>query len=118
MRALLLLPALAVPAWTVEFNRDVRPVLSDRCYSCHGPDNNNRKANLRLDRRPDDATLARVLERITTTNKARRMPPAYLGHDALKPAEVEALRAWIAAGARYEAHWSFIRPVKQAVPEG
>lgn len=118
MRALLLLPVLAASAGAVEFNRDVRPILSDRCYFCHGPDNNNRKANLRLDRRPEDAVLPKILERITTTNKARRMPPAYLGHDALKPAEVETLRQWIEAGAGYQVHWSFIPPKKQAAPAG
>jgi hypothetical protein len=117
MRALLLL-SIAGPLCAVEFNRDVRPILSDRCYFCHGPDNGNRKANLRLDRRPDEALLPKIVERITTTNKVRRMPPAYLGHDALKPAEIEILRQWVSAGAPYQQHWSFIPPKKQPVPAG
>ncbi len=118
MRALSLILGLAAAAQAVEFNRDVRPILSDRCYSCHGPDNNNRKANLRLDRRPDDAALAKVVERVTTTNRVRRMPPAYLGHEPLRPAEVETLKTWIAEGGRYEAHWSFIPPRKPPIPPG
>jgi len=116
MRALLLLLGSAAIVPAVEFNRDVRPILSDRCYFCHGPDTSKRQANFRLDRRPDDAALPKILERITTTNKVRRMPPAYLGHDALKPAEIETLRQWIGAGAPYQQHWSFIPPRKQAVP--
>lgn len=118
MRALPLLLGLASAAHGVEFNRDVRPILSDRCYFCHGPDEGNRKANLRLDRRPNDNVLPKVIDRITTTNKVRRMPPAYLGHDALQPSEIETLKRWISEGARYEAHWSFIPPRKPAVPAG
>ena len=102
-----------------DFNRDIRPILSDRCFSCHGPDSSNRKANLRLDVEadakrvaivPGDAASSPLVKRITSTNKALRMPPAYAGHDPLSTAQVELLRKWIDGGAAYQAHWSFIAP--------
>src|SRR5205085_3372252 len=81
----------------VQFNRDIRPILSDKCYACHGPDANNRKTKMRLDVEADAKTAAIVpgdpekselFRRVTSTNKARRMPPAYLGHDALSEREI------------------------------
>lgn len=118
MLLLLLIGAAAAVAQPVEFNRDVRPILSDRCFACHGPDSNNRKANLRLDQAPGKETLAKVMARVTSANKALRMPPAYLGHDALKPGEIDALRRWVEQGAAYQPHWSLISPRKAAVPDG
>jgi len=94
----------------VEFNRDVRPILSDKCFSCHGPDAANRKTKMRLDVPAGSAYAAAVLERVTTTHKVKRMPPAYLGHDALEPKQIAVLREWAAAGAPYQAHWAFIAP--------
>lgn len=105
-------------AQTVEFNREVRPILSDRCFACHGPDNNNRKANLRLDRAGDAAVGRRVMERVRSTNTALRMPPAYLGHAPLKDAEIATLARWVDQGMPYEKHWSFIAPVKRPVAAG
>jgi len=111
----------------IEFNRDIRPILSDRCFSCHGPDNNNRKANLRLDVEsaakakvvvPGDPDRSELLRRVTTASKALRMPPAYAGHDALPPAEVALLREWIAAGAPWQNHWAFLKPEKPKTPGG
>ena len=108
------LPLLAAPA--VEFNRDIRPILSDRCYSCHGPDSVNRKANLRLDvessARPK---LASALERITSANKATRMPPVYAG-EALTAPQAAVIKQWIAEGATWQKHWSFNPPVRHAAP--
>ena len=102
---------------TVEFNRDVRPILSDRCFTCHGPDRASRKSPLRLDleesARP---ALARILERVTSTDPARRMPPQYLGRERLPDAEIETLRRWIAEGGKYQQHWSLIRPRKAPLP--
>ena len=107
------LPLLAAP---VEFNRDIRPILSDRCYSCHGPDSVNRKANLRLDQesmaRPK---LAVAIERITSTNKALRMPPVYAG-EALTGPQVALIKQWLAEGATWQKHWSFIPPVRGTAP--
>ena len=107
------LPVLAAP---VEFNRDIRPILSDRCYSCHGPDSVNRKANLRLDQesmaRPK---LAAAIERITSANKALRMPPVYAG-EALTGPQIALIKQWLAEGATWQRHWSFIPPVRGTAP--
>src|SRR5215203_3672952 len=105
-----------------EVNRDIRPILSDRCFSCHGPDGANRKANLRLDLEtdakrsaivPGKAASSPVVARITSTSKALRMPPAYAGHDALSAHDVELIRTWIDQGASYESHWSFLPPRRE-----
>src|SRR4051794_16117044 len=80
----------------LEFNRDVRPILSDRCFSCHGPDRAARKSPLRLDQeasaRADlgagDPAHSQVYLRITSTDTARRMPPAYMGRERLTDAEI------------------------------
>ncbi len=114
--ALCLVAALPVLAAPVEFNRDIRPILSDRCYSCHGPDSVNRKANLRLDveasARPK---LAAALERVTSTSKATRMPPVYAGAGLTDP-QVALIKQWIAEGAQWQKHWSFIPPVRLEPP--
>jgi hypothetical protein len=104
--------------FAASFNRDVRPILSDRCFTCHGPDPGNRQANLRLDRDPGEVALRKAVDRITTSNRALRMPPAYMGHEALKPSEIAAIREWVEAGGDYESHWSFVPPRKRPVPEG
>ena len=106
---------------TIEFNRDVRPILAENCFRCHGPDSASRKADLRLDRReaaveheaiipgkPDESEL---IERIFSTDPDEVMPPPAI-HKELKPAEKELLKHWIAAGAEYQPHWSFIAPVR------
>ena len=115
--SLIALPGLLPAAAAVEFNRDVRPILSDRCLACHGPDAGNRKANLRLDveeaARPK---LGAVLQRITSTNKATRMPPAYAGHEALSAGEIATIKAWIDAGAVWQQHWSFVPPRRAGRP--
>jgi hypothetical protein len=109
----------------VRFNRDVRPILSDRCYSCHGPDRASRKSTLRLDHpasakaalTPGDPAASELFRRITSTNTAQRMPPAYLGHDRLSDAQIEVLRRWIEQGAVYEPHWSLTAPKRPPVPK-
>jgi hypothetical protein len=115
-----------------QFNRDVRPILSDRCFFCHGPDSSNRVNNLRLDLEdtakaeiakgrfgivPGDPAQSEVYKRIVETSKAKRMPPAYMGHDALPERDAEIIRRWIAQGAEYQAHWAFIPPARVAPPE-
>ena len=115
----------------VRFNRDIRPILSDRCYACHGPDRNNRKTKMRLDIEEDakadlgkgkfaivagDPEKSEVYKRIVSTSKTLRMPPGYLGHEALQPTEIATIRRWISEGAKYEKHWSFIPPVRPALP--
>ncbi|MBY0504846.1 MAG: DUF1553 domain-containing protein [Bryobacteraceae bacterium] len=107
--AALWLPALTLAA---DFNRDIRPILSDRCFSCHGPDEANRKANLRLDTeagaRP---VLAKIVERVTSEKKGLRMPPVSTGA-ALTAGQVDSLKQWIADGAPWQKHWSFLPPAK------
>lgn len=115
-----IIASTALAAEPVSFNRDVRPILSDKCFSCHGPDSGGRKAGLRLDREADaraklgTAQQSTVLERITSTNRVKRMPPAYLGHDRLTDREIGVLRTWIEQGAKYQAFWSLIPPTRTA----
>ena len=99
--ATIILLTAPLPA-AVEFNRDVRPILSDRCFSCHGPDRASRKSPLRLDQEASARPkAAEILKRVTSTDNRLRMPPAYLGHDKLPDKEIEILRQWIEAGAPY-----------------
>ncbi|HEY3298218.1 MAG TPA: DUF1549 domain-containing protein, partial [Armatimonadota bacterium] len=122
----------SLSAAPLSFNRDVRPILSDRCYSCHGPDSASRKSKLRLDREdeakadlgksrfgffPGDPARSEVYKRIASTNKGMRMPPAYLGHEPLTTPQIDTIRLWIEEGARYEAHWSLVPPQRAALPE-
>jgi hypothetical protein len=118
-------------AQTVQFNRDVRPVLSDKCFTCHGPDPANRQAGLRLDTEagsraelkskrfaivPGDPEKSELYRRISSQNPALRMPPAYAGHAPLAPREIEQIRAWIEQGAEWQKHWSLIAPERPALP--
>src|SRR5437773_11665683 len=115
--------ALVFPVWSavpsIEFNRDVRPILSDKCWACHGPDAVAKKIPLRLD---SEAEARRViasgeLVKRITAEQPRRMPPAYSGL-ALKDSEIEILREWVAQGGQWQKHWSFLPPVRPAVPAG
>lgn len=104
----------------VDFQRDVRPILSDACYHCHGPDANTRMANLRLDepnRAVQSAKPAESLlwKRISHANRALRMPPPQ-AHKDLTAAQQDILRRWLAQGAGYEMHWAFRTPQRPAVP--
>jgi len=126
--ALLALPLAAAPA--VYFARDVRPILSDRCFVCHGPDETTRKAGLRLDTEdgakkargphtpviPGDLAGSEILKRVAPANAAMRMPPPYSGRKPLSEQEVAILRAWIEQGAKWEGHWSFTAPTRPAEP--
>ncbi|MBM3847124.1 MAG: DUF1553 domain-containing protein [Verrucomicrobia bacterium] len=110
----------------IEFNREIRPVLSDACFHCHGPDKNERKAGLRLDIReealkatqsgefpivPGQPEKSELIRRITTTDSEDRMPPPK-AHKTLTAAQMDLLRQWIAQGAEYETHWAF-QPVQR-----
>jgi hypothetical protein len=100
----------------VQFNRDVRPILSDKCFGCHGPDAAAKKIPFRLD--SQDATkdhLANIIPRITAAKPALRMPPVYSGLK-LAEAEIETLRLWIAQGGKWQNHWSFIPPEQPPLP--
>ena len=120
-------PAAPAP---IEFNRDVRPILSDTCFQCHGPDKAKRKADLRLDLEasakaklgdhfaivPGQPAKSELIRRITTSDPDDRMPPADAGRQ-LTPQQIEVLRRWIEQGAQWQAHWAFIAPRRPAVPE-
>ena len=105
----------------VGFNLDVRPILSDKCFFCHGPDKNNRKAGLRLDTFdgatedgavvPGKADMSEIIARMTSTDPDEMMPPPESNLPKVTSAELAALKRWIDSGAEYEAHWSFI-PLK------
>ncbi|HEX5271069.1 MAG TPA: DUF1553 domain-containing protein, partial [Gemmataceae bacterium] len=119
----LLLVALWRPAAAVEFNRDVRPILADACFPCHGPDKAKRKADLRLDTEegaakvltPGDPAKSELFRRVTARDNDERMPPPKSGR-ALTAAQIDALKRWIVEGARWQKHWSFIPPVRPPLP--
>ncbi len=105
---------------SVPFSRDVRPILSDKCFKCHGPDAESREAGLRLDLREDAAVVldiedSELLRRITTADLDELMPPAD-SKLSLSDREKQILRDWIAAGAQYEGHWSFQSVQRPDVP--
>jgi hypothetical protein len=118
--------ARPVPS-TVEFNRDVRPILSDNCFYCHGPDANHREADLRLDLRdeaikagalvPGKPDESEVLTRIFTEDEDDLMPPPD-SHKKLTPWQKDVLKKWVQQGAEYQQHWAYEPPVKAAVPTG
>jgi hypothetical protein len=126
-----MLATSALPGQEIEFNRDIRPILSDHCFACHGPDASKRKTKLRFDTEagaridlgkgrfaivPGDAERSELVRRIASTDTAVRMPPAYAGRDPLKPAEIDRIRRWIVQGARWQPFWSFIPPRRPATP--
>ncbi len=108
------------------YNRDIRPILSDRCFTCHGPDSAARQADLRLDREESalaaaivagDAASSPLVERVSSDDPDLKMPPPESHRLPLTSAQIETLRRWIDAGAKYEPHWAYIPPVRSAVPE-
>lgn len=115
----------------VRFSRDVLPILADRCFHCHGPDESHREADLRLDLhetataeregqfiiKPGDPDASELLKRITTSDEYERMPPADAHRKPLTEREIAVLRKWIAEGAEWGRHWAFELPVKPSVPE-
>ena len=110
---------LAGSSAAVEFNREIRPILSDRCFACHGPDSKNRMAGLRLDTEAGARAAiqsGKLLERVTATGP-RRMPPVSAGAP-LAESQIGMLRNWIAEGAPWQKHWSLEPPVRRAVPPG
>lgn len=109
----------------IKFNRDVRPILSDKCFFCHGPDSVKRKADLRLDVRdvavatgaivPDRPEESEMLRRVLSHDPEEQMPPATAKLAQLTDAEINTLRSWIQQGAAYEGHWAFLALSKDAL---
>ena len=113
-----LAPAAISADRIIQFNRDVRPVLSDKCYGCHGADAAAKKIPFRLDSEAAAKDhLGHVVARITATNPAVRMPPVYSGLK-LSDSEIETLRLWIEQGAKWQKHWSFLPPERPPLPTG
>ncbi|MBM3974487.1 MAG: DUF1553 domain-containing protein [Planctomycetes bacterium] len=124
--------ALAQAADEVRYGRDVRPILSDRCFKCHGPDAATRQADLRLDARtdavrardggaaivPGNAEASELWRRIAAHDADEVMPPPDSGKPTLTAEQRHILRRWIDAGAAYESHWAFTPPQPVAVPDG
>lgn len=123
-----LLPSLG--AAQVSFNRDIRPIMSDTCFRCHGPDKSARMMDLRLDIRdealkplvdgkipivPGKPEQSEIIRRIFATDASEIMPPEY-AHKALTQAQKETIRQWVAEGAKYEGHWSFQSVRRPPVP--
>ena len=121
---------LCAGAGETDFNRDVRPILSDKCYACHGPDAKSLEGKLRLDLRasatapaesgeiaivPGRPEKSALVERIESADRDELMPPPK-SHKTLDAAEKAVLRRWIAEGAEYKDHWSFLAPSRAAAP--
>ena len=106
------------------FNRDIRPILSEACFHCHGPDNASRQADLRLDEQKSamsvivagDLDSSELIRRIVADDPDERMPPADSGKE-LSTKQVELLKRWIESGAEFQSHWAFIPPNKPLVPQ-
>jgi hypothetical protein len=113
------------PGPGISFNNDIRPILSDNCFACHGPDNANRQAGLRLDTAeqataelesgsravvPEDVAASELVARIISDDPDSVMPPPEAKIGRLTEQQVELLKQWIAEGAKYEPHWAFVSP--------
>src|SRR5690349_14510483 len=120
----------ALASSKVDFNRDIRPLLSEKCYACHGPDAHKVKGGLRLDLRssatqpahsgkiaivPGKPGQSDLVRRIFTEDADDRMPPP-ASHKSLSPAQQELLKRWISEGAEYRIHWAYGLPVRPAIP--
>src|SRR5947209_6590209 len=110
----------------VDYSRDIKPILSNSCYACHGPDAGQRKAKLRLDVgaeavgrviTPGNPADSLIIERLTTDDPEQRMPPHKSTRPPLTPAQVELVRRWVEQGAKFDQHWAYVKPARPAVPE-
>ena len=123
--------AAADPIASVSFNRDIRTILSNKCFQCHGPDENERQGGLRLDTLagatsptdsdavaivPGDVAKSELVARISSDDADLRMPPAVSGKK-LSPREIEQLTNWVKQGAKYAVHWSYAKPVRPEIPD-
>lgn len=130
-RSLIFLMAFAMPAaaQTVDFNRDVRPILSNNCFACHGPDEKVRKAALRLDTKegaiadhdgqvavvPGKPEASELIRRIISEEQSELMPPRKTGKKLTKK-EIDILTRWVKEGGKYEKHWAYVVPTRPELP--
>jgi hypothetical protein len=119
-------PPAVSPPQKVDYNWQIRPVLSDNCYRCHGPDAKSRQAGLRLDQQesayeqaimPGKPQESEMIRRISSKDPAYRMPPPAASAKPLTDGEVATLIEWVKQGAEYKPHWAFITPVKAPLPQ-
>ncbi len=115
----------------VDFNREVRPILSNSCFQCHGPDEGSRQIELRLDTKagafadlggeavivPGDPEASELWQRVSSDDPDVRMPPTDSNQEALTPAQIDTLRRWIEQGADWQEHWAFVAPVRPPLPD-
>lgn len=126
--SLLACTASALPAAEpkLEYNRDIRPIISENCFACHGPDSAARKGRLRLDLRedaldreafePGKPDESKFIQRMLLPDSDKAKMPPVASHKVMKPEQIAILKKWIAQGAEYQPHWSFIPPKKPAIP--
>lgn len=130
--SLLLLPSMtfADDRQAIDFDRDIRPILSNNCFTCHGPDERNRKADLRLDIKdaaladlggyraiePGHADKSELVRRIVSKQRSQQMPPPR-SKKSLTPQQINLLKEWINAGAPWAEHWAFVKPHRPQLPE-
>ncbi|MFL5342522.1 MAG: PSD1 and planctomycete cytochrome C domain-containing protein [Gemmataceae bacterium] len=123
--ALLIFASPAVAA-DVDYTRDIRPILSDKCYACHGPDSAKRKAKLRLDQRevavkeaikPGDPAGSPLVQRVSSHDADEQMPPPESKKLPLTAVQVELMKRWIQQGAKFDQHWAYVPPVRPEPPK-
>ena len=110
----------------IEYNRDIRPILAENCFACHGADSAARKGGLRIDRRedaletkaivPGKLTESEMIRRILAAADDKELMPPVKSNKKLKPEQIALLKKWVGAGAEYQPHWSFIAPTRAALP--
>ncbi len=110
----------------LEYNRDIRPILAENCFACHGPDSAARKGRLRLDLRddalereafePGKPDESKLVQRMLLPDSDKAKMPPVASHKVMKPGQIATLKAWIAQGAEYQAHWSFLAPKRPDIP--
>jgi hypothetical protein len=110
----------------VDYLRDVRPLLANSCYACHGPDEGQRKGKLRLDLRdeavkqaivPGKSAESLLLDRIASKNPDEVMPPPHSKKPAVTSQQAQLLKRWIDEGAKFDQHWAYVKPARPAIPE-
>ena len=123
--------SLQVGTRQVDFDSEVRPILSDQCFACHGHDEDSRQAGLRLDTRaglladlggyaavvPGDLAASELWLRVTAEDELERMPPPRSHKPALSGDDLEILKAWILGGASWTRHWAFLPPLKEELKD-
>ncbi len=120
------LPVIGATPPGIDFDRQVRPILSDNCFTCHGPDEKRRMAGLHFDTKegafgkpgvivPGDSAGSKMYQKISNPNEAMRMPPTYSGRK-LTAVQIELIKKWIDSGAKWETHWAFNVPKRPELP--